>query len=325
MDEKFIKIGDVKIEKTAALAPMAGVTDRAFRKIAKKYGASYVVTEMVSAKALCYGDKKTEKLLLIDDDERPVGIQLFGFEPEVIAKASYLSLKYKPDIIDINMGCPVRKITSNNSGSALMKTPELAGEIIKAAVKAVDIPVTVKIRSGFDENNINAVEIAKIAEESGASAVTVHGRTKDQMYSGSVSLDVIKKVKEAVKIPVIGNGDVTDLDSALKMYLETGCDLIMIGRGALGAPWIFKEIKEYLNSGLIISKPALQQRINIMMNHIKLMLKYSEEEIVMKEARKHINWYLKGFKNAAVIRNKVSTVKTLDELKEILKSYLVID
>lgn len=325
MDENFIKIGDVKIEKTAALAPMAGVTDRAFRKIAKKYGASYVVTEMVSAKALCYGDKKTEKLLLIDDDERPVAIQLFGFEPEVIAKAAYLSLKYKPDIIDINMGCPVRKITSNNSGSALMKTPALAGKIIKAAVNVVDIPVTVKIRSGFDGDNVNAVEIAKIAEENGASAVTVHGRTKEQMYSGSVSLDVIKKVKEAVKVPVIGNGDVIDLDSALKMYLETSCDLIMIGRGVLGAPWIFKEIKEYLNNGVIIPKLALQQRIDIMMNHIKLMLKYSEEEIVMKEARKHINWYLKGFKNAAVIRNKVSTVKTLDELKEILKSYLVID
>ncbi|MBP0979249.1 MAG: tRNA dihydrouridine synthase DusB [Oscillospiraceae bacterium] len=322
LDNNIIKIGDVKIKKTAALAPMAGVTNRAFRELAKQYKASYVITEMVSAKALCFGDKKTERLLNFSNIERPIAIQLFGSEPEFLAKAAYISLKYQPNIIDINMGCPVKKITSNNSGSALLNNPKLVEKIIKEVVKAVDRPVTIKIRAGLDENNINACEIAKIAQESGASAITVHGRTKKQMYSGSVSLDIIKQVKSSVSIPVIGNGDITDLESALNMYQKTGCDLVMIGRGCLGAPWIFKNIDDYFNNKINSNKINLKQKLDIMRYHIELMMKYSPEEIAIKEARKHINWYLKNFKNAAIIRNKVSMIKTLDDLNNILDQYI---
>lgn len=317
-----IEIGNVKIKKTAALAPMAGVADKAFRIMAKQFGASYVVSEMVSAKAVCYRDKKTEKLLAITDAERPIAIQLFGEDEEYLAKAAYIVLKYKPDIIDINMGCPAKKIISNNSGAALMKRPDIIAKIVKAVVKAVDVPVTVKIRSGWDKNTINAVEVAKIIEANGASAVTVHGRTKEQMYLFNSSLDVIKRVKEAVKIPVIGNGDVVDLPSAINMYRQTNCDLVMIGRGALGNPWVFKEISAYYKNGEVVEKPSINQRVLVMLNHVKFMVKYSGEQVAIKEARKHIAWYLKGFKNAAIIRNKISTINTMEDLYAILNEYI---
>ena len=325
LNNNIIKIGDVKIKKTAALAPMAGAADRAFRELVKKYKASYVITEMVSAKALCFGDKKTERLLSFSDIERPIAIQLFGSEPEFLAKAAYLSLKYKPDIIDINMGCPVKKIVSNNSGAALMTNPKLVEQIIKEVVRAVDRPVTIKIRAGWDEKNINATEIAKIAQDSGASAVTIHGRTKAQMYSGFVSLDIIKQVKLSVQIPVIGNGDINSLDAALDMYQKTGCDLVMIGRGCLGVPWIFKNINNYFDNKINLNNLTLKQRLDVMKEHINLMIKYSQEKIAIKEAKKHINWYLKNFKNAAIIRNKVSTIETFNDLENILNQYICFD
>ena len=321
----IIKIGNVKIERTAALAPMAGVSDRAFREVARSFGASYVVSEMISAKALCYQDKKTKKLLKFSEAERPIAFQIFGSEPECLAQASHLLLEYSPDIIDINMGCPVKKVVSNNSGSALMKDQKLVEKIVKSVRKAVKIPVTVKIRAGWDESNINAVEIAKIAEASGADAITVHARTKAQMYSPGVFLGVIEQVKNSVKIPVVGNGDVVDLSTCLNMYEKTGCDLVMIGRGALGNPWVFKSIKNYFESGeTSTEQPDCRERIFVMKNHVKLMIEHFTEDVAIKEAKKHINWYLKGFKNAAIIRNKVSNITKFSELEDILDFYLVI-
>lgn len=322
--KNFITIGNIKIVKTAALAPMAGVTNKAFREISKRYGASYMISEMVSAKAICYGDKKTEKLLTLSDIDHPIAIQLFGSEPECLAKAAYMILKYKPDIIDINMGCPVKKITSNNSGSSLMRNPKLVSKIVNYVVKNVNIPITIKIRSGWDNDNINAVEIAKIAESNGASAITIHGRTKQQMYSYTSSLDIIKKVKDAVNIPVIGNGDIIDVKSAVNMYKVTGCDLIMIGRGALGNPWIFKQIDNYFNHNIISQEPSINEKISVMREHINLLIKYSlSENIAIKESRKYINWYLKGFRNSAIIRNKVSKINTINDLNDIINHYII--
>ena len=285
---KIIKIGNVKIDKIAALAPMAGITNIGFRELMKEYGASYLETEMISSNALCYGDKKTINMLKISSQEHPIGIQLFGANPTILAKAAYLALKYSPDIIDINMGCPVKKVTNNNSGSALMKNPKLVKDIIREVVKTVNIPVVVKIRSGWDKDNINAVDIAKIAEDNGASGVIIHGRTKQQMYSFKASNDIIREVKKAVKIPVIGNGDIIDVKSALNMYKETNCDLIMIGRGCLGNPWIFKNIKAYLEIGTELDKPSLKEIISVMRYQINIMLKYEPEKVVIREARKHI-------------------------------------
>ena len=245
----YIYIGSVKIEKTAALAPMASVADRAYREICKENGAAYMVSEMISAKGLCYSDRKTEELCTVMDHERPYALQLFGDEPEFIAKAAKKLMEYKPDIIDINMGCPVPKIAGNGAGSALMKNPALAAEIVSAAVNAVEIPVTVKIRKGWDEQNVNAVEFARLMEQAGAAAITVHGRTKNQMYQGKADWEIIRRVKEAVKIPVIGNGDVNSPQTAEKMYRETGCDLVMIGRGSYGRPWLFRQIRDYFETG----------------------------------------------------------------------------
>jgi tRNA-U20-dihydrouridine synthase len=246
-----MKIGNVDIKGYAALAPMAGVADTAFRTICRQFGACYVVGEMASAKGLCMSDRKTARLLSVTDAERPMAIQLFGNDPEVMAAAAVKSEEYGPDIIDINMGCPAPKIVSNGGGSALLKDPLLAGKIIESVVRAVKVPVTVKIRKGWDDAHVNAVEMAHIAEESGAAAITIHGRTREQMYRPYADLEIIRKVKEAVKIPVIGNGDVTSPESAKKMYDETGVDLVMVGRGALGAPWIFRQIEEYLSTGKV--------------------------------------------------------------------------
>ncbi len=325
MRNEIVKIGDVEIKRTAALAPMAGVSDRAFRELVKSYGASYVVSEMISAKAICYQDKKTKKLLDFGGIERPIAFQLFGCEPQCLAQAANVLMEYNPDIIDINMGCPVKKVVNNNSGSALMKSPKLIEKILKAVRNAVKVPITVKIRAGWDDDNINAVEISKIAEASGADAVVIHARTKEQMYRPGVMLDVIRQVKESVKIPVIGNGDVIDLVTCLDMYSKTGCDLVMIGRGALGNPWIFNVINNYFeydqNEGQNVD---LKEKIDVMKRHINLMIKYLSEPIAMKEAKKHINWYLKGFRNAAIVRNKISTITKFCELEEILE-ILILD
>lgn len=312
-----MKIGNVEIDKTAALAPMAGVADKTFRELCKNFGAAYTVSEMVSAKGVTMGDRKSGELMTVSEIEHPVAVQIFGNDPETMAQAAVSALKMNADIIDINMGCPAPKIVKGGAGSALMREPELAGRIIKAVSRAVDVPVTVKIRSGWDSENINAVEMAKIAEFNGASAVTVHGRTKEQMYAPSVNVDIIRQVKNAVSIPVIGNGDIVDIFSAAKMYEDTGCDLIMVGRGALGCPWIFQQISAYLNTGYIIPDPPVSQKMLIMIKHIESLCDERGERIGMREARKHALWYTKGLRGAAEYRRQLSAIENIDDLKRI--------
>ncbi|MCH5348481.1 MAG: tRNA dihydrouridine synthase DusB [Oscillospiraceae bacterium] len=318
----YIHIGNVKIEKTAALAPMASVADRAYRALCKENGAAYMISEMISAKGLCYSDRKTEELCTVLDSERPYALQLFGDEPEFIAEAAKRLMEYRPDIIDINMGCPVPKIAGNGAGSALMKNPSLAAEIVSAAAKAVPVPVTVKIRKGWDEQNVNAPEFAKLMEQSGAAAVTVHGRTKNQMYQGKADWDIIHQVKDAVNIPVIGNGDVTSPETAEKMYRETGCDLVMVGRGSYGRPWLFGQIKQYLETGEIPSDPDLNTRLEIMCRQVELAVGYKGERIGMSEARRQCAYYLKGMPGAAALRNKCGKLNTMADLRELCKEVM---
>lgn len=316
---KYTEIGGVKIEKTAALAPMASVADRAYRLMAKEYGAAYVVGEMASCKGLCYNDRKTAELLSVLPEERPMAVQLFGAEPEFMAAAVKIAEKFSPDIIDINSGCPMPKIVSGGAGSALMKTPKLFGELVRAAVDAASVPVTVKIRSGWDENSINAVEMAKIAEENGAAAVAVHGRTKAQLYSGRADWDVIRAVKQAVKIPVIGNGDVSTPELCREMYEYTGCDLVMVGRGSYGRPWLFRQIREYLETGSYSPDPSPDEKLEIMRRHIGLIVADKGEKVGMKEARRPASWYLKGMQGAAHFRNLCSELTTLEQLERLIE------
>lgn len=305
MAEK-IKIGNVSIDKTAALAPMAGVADRAYRLMCKRAGAAYVVSEMVSAKGICYNDKKTAELCTVTDEERPMAVQLFGCEPEFMAEAVKIVLDYKPDIIDINMGCPVPKVAGNGAGSALMKDIGLAAAVTEAAVRAAgNVPVTVKMRTGWDGSSINAVPFAKAIEGAGAAAIAVHGRTRDQFYSGNADIDIIRQVKNAVSIPVIGNGDVTDLESCINMYEKTGCDLVMIGRGSYGKPFLFSEIAAHF-SGEEYRQPSLEEKMDMMLRHIRLIISMSQksEELAMHEARKHAAWYMNGYYGSAKFRGR---------------------
>lgn len=319
---EYINIGNVKIKKTAALAPMASVADRAYRLMCKEYGASYLVSEMISSKGLCFSDKKTKALCEIDERERPYALQLFGEDPVYMAKATEILNSFKPDIIDINMGCPVPKIAGNGSGSALMKSPKTAEMIADAVVRAADCPVTVKIRAGWDTDSINAPEFAKRLEGVGVSAVAVHARTKIQMYSGKANWDIIRQVKEAVSIPVIGNGDIKCGYDAEAMYECTGCDLVMVGRGTYGRPWVFKEIEHYLETGESISEPDLKERVEVMKQHVSMIIDFKGERQGMKEARKNVAWYIKGIKNAASFRNSCGGLSTYDEFLDFCNSVI---
>lgn len=308
-------IGNVKIEGFCALAPMAGVADLSFRVLCKEFGAAYTVGEMVSAKGVTMNDKKSQELMTIDIKEHPTAIQIFGSEPEIMAEAARYALSFSPDIIDINMGCPAPKIVKNKSGSVLMKNPELAGKITKAVVDAVDIPVTVKFRTGWDENNKNCIEFAKIIEANGASAITIHGRTKEQMYAPPVDIKSIAAVKNAVSVPVIGNGDIFTPEDAKNMYGNTGVDLVMIGRGSLGRPWLFSQINEYMKNGSYSPDPCPEERMNIMLRHAEDICRIRGVQHGMCEIRKHTLWYTKGLKGSAKLRSEFSVVKTFDELK----------
>ena len=312
-----MKIGNIEIDsRTAALAPMAGVADRAFREICVSYGASYVVSEMVSSKGLTMCDRKSKKLLALSEKERPAAAQIFGNDPEIMAQSARACLDYNPEVIDINMGCPAPKIAGNGGGSALLKTPDLAEEIMKSVKNAVDIPVTVKIRLGWDKDSINCIDMAQRAERAGMSAVTLHGRTRQQMYAPPVDLSMIAEVKKNISIPLIGNGDITDGISAAKMLEETGCDYLMVGRGALGRPWVFSQINAYLQNGIILPEPPVSERMLVMIKHIKLICEYKGERVGIREARKHAAWYIKGIKGAAAYRQQVGALESIEQLEE---------
>lgn len=318
-----LNIGGVPLKSHAVLAPMAGVSDRAYRELCVRFGAAYCVSEMVSSKALSFNSKKSEELMEISDLERPCGIQIFGDDPKCMADAAKHALENKPDIIDINMGCPAPKISSNGSGSALMKNPRLCGEIVKAVTAVTDIPVTVKIRKGWDDDSVNAVEVAKICESAGAAAITVHGRTRQQYYKPPVDYDIIRAVRESVSVTVIANGDIDSAERAKEVMDITGCDLVMIGRATLGNPWIFSQINAYLeNPNVKIHTPNLEERLGVMIEHIGKMVEYKGEHMAMLQARKLVVGYFKGMKGAAALRNEAGKIKTLDDLYELRQKAL---
>ena len=319
-----MKIGNIELTGRVILAPMAGVCNSAFRKICKEMGASLVCAEMVSDKGMIYNSKKTRDMLYFEESERPISQQIFGSDVDTFTKAAKMVYEtMHPDIIDINMGCPVPKVAvRSQAGSALLKNPELIYEIVSSVVNTVPIPVTVKIRSGWDSHSINAPEVAKICEKAGAKAITIHPRTRSQLYTGKADLDIIKKVKESVTIPVIGNGDITSIESAKHMLEYTKCDAIMIGRGVLGNPWLIKEIDTYLKIGEIIKKPTYEEKINMCYKHLEYLLKIKPEHVAVLEMRSHIAWYIKGIPYHKEIKSLIFKAKTKEEIKEILDNYL---
>lgn len=317
-----MRIGSFKIENNVFLAPMAGVTDSAFRRICRRYGCGMVYTEMVSAKALYYSDKKTARMLTVHEEETPFAVQIFGKEPEIMAQVAPEAVRTGASILDINMGCPAPKIVKNGEGSALMQNPDLVFQIVSAVVGTSPVPVTVKIRKGFDEAHCNAVEIAKAAQEGGAAAVTVHGRTREQYYSGKADWDIIGKVKAALCIPVIGNGDIFCAQDALDMFAYTGCDAVMVGRGAQGNPFLFQQIAELMQEGTAECRPTLEEKVNTMLCQLAMMIEEKGEYTAVQEARKHAAWYLKGEKHSAAVRGAVNSAKDAEELKNILQSIL---
>lgn len=319
---KRLQIGTVTLENNLILAPMAGVTDLPFRLLCKEQGAGLVCMEMVSAKAISYKNKNTKELLNIDEREHPVSLQLFGSDPDIISEIAKEIEELPFDILDINMGCPVPKVVNNGDGSALMKNPLLAGQIIEKTAKTIQKPVTVKIRKGFDDEHINAVEMARIAQESGAAAVAVHGRTREQYYSGKADWDIIRQVKEAVKIPVIGNGDLLTGKDVKRMEEQTGCDGFMIARGAQGNPWIFQNIMHYMETGEELQKPPMEEMVKMMLRHARMLIAYKGDYTGIREMRKHAAWYTGGYRNAAKLRGRMNDIESYQELSSLFEEVL---
>lgn len=317
-----MRIGNVQLENEVFLSPMAGVTDLPFRTICKEKGCGMLYTEMINAKALCYDDENTKKMLKMEKDEHPVAVQIFGSDPEFMGKAASIMNRYPNEILDINMGCPAPKVVKNGDGSALMRNPKLAAEVLSAVVKNSEKPVTLKIRKGWDDDCINAVEIAKIAEECGISALAIHGRTREQFYSGKADWDIISEIKQAINIPVIGNGDVFEVQDAVNMLEKTKCDAIMIGRGSQGNPWIFKRINHYMKTGEVLPEPTLEEKITTAIKHMNLAVAEHGEYVAVREMRKHIGWYLKGLKNSAKYRDQINKITDYKEVIVMLEEYM---
>ena len=312
-----MKIGTLSIAHKAALAPMAGVADRAFRALCMEYGAGFCVGELTSAKGVSMGDKKSAGLLAVTEAEHPVGVQLFGSDPGVMAQAAETAAGFGPDFIDINMGCPAPKVIKSGGGSLLMQKPKLAGEIVKAVANAVSLPVTVKIRAGWDAGSRNAAELAKICEDAGAEMITVHGRTREQMYAPPADLDIIREVKQAVSVPVVGNGDIFTAADAARMYEATGCDYVMAGRGALGAPWLFMQINALLEQDVLLPTPPVSERMRVMLRHISMACAHKGETVALREARTHAAHYMRGLRGAAAQRREAGTLSSFEQLEEL--------
>ena len=317
-----MKIGNVQLDNEVFLSPMAGVTDLPFRTICKEKGCGMLYTEMINAKALCYDDENTKKMLNLEDDGHPVAVQIFGSDPEYMGKAASIMNQYTNDILAINMGCPAPKVIKNGDGSALMRNPKLAAEVLTAVVKNSKKPVTLKIRKGWDDNSVNALEIAKIAEECGISALAIHGRTREQFYSGKADWDIIAEIKQSINIPVIGNGDVFDVQDAVNMLEKTKCDAIMIGRGSQGNPWIFNRINHYMKTGEVLPEPTLEEKISTAIKHMNLAVAEHGEYVAVREMRKHIGWYLKGLKNSAKYRDQINKITDYKEVISMLEEYV---